>query len=45
MAKFRNIIVHHYDKIDEAIIVAILKKDINDFAKFKEEIVKILKKQ
>jgi uncharacterized protein YutE (UPF0331/DUF86 family) len=44
MAKFRNIIVHHYDKIDEAIIISILKNNLNDFIKYKECIVTILKK-
>ena len=43
MAKFRNIIVHHYDKIDEAIIVSILKNDLNDFGKYKDAVINILK--
>ena len=43
MAKFRNIIVHHYDKIDETIIVSILKKDLKDFDKYKDAIINILK--
>ena len=28
MAKFRNIVVHHYDKVDAEIVVGILKKNI-----------------
>jgi uncharacterized protein YutE (UPF0331/DUF86 family) len=43
MAKFRNIIVHQYDKIDEAIVVGILKKDLNDFVKYKEAVINVLK--
>lgn len=43
MAKFRNIIVHNYDKIDEAIIVGILKNNLDDFNKYKVCIVSILK--
>jgi uncharacterized protein YutE (UPF0331/DUF86 family) len=43
MAKFRNIIVHHYDKVDTEIVVGILRKDLNDFSAFKDAIIKILK--
>ncbi|NCO60278.1 MAG: antitoxin [Deltaproteobacteria bacterium CG_4_8_14_3_um_filter_51_11] len=35
MAKFRNLIVHNYDKIDADIIVGILKKNLPDFDSFK----------
>jgi len=45
MAKFRNIIVHHYDNIDEAIVVGILKKDLKDFIKYKDAIINLLKKE
>ncbi len=40
MARFRNIIVHHYEKIEPEIVVGILKKDLDDFLRFKEEILK-----
>ena len=43
MAKFRNIIVHHYDKVDAGIVAGILKKDLNDFSAYKDAIIKILK--
>jgi uncharacterized protein YutE (UPF0331/DUF86 family) len=43
MAKFRNIIVHHYDKVDREIVIGILKKDLNDFSAYKDAIVNILK--
>ena len=43
MAKFRNIIVHRYDKVGTEIVVGILKKDLNDFSAYKDAIVKILK--
>lgn len=43
VAKFRNIIVHHYDKVDTEIVVGILKKDLNDFLTYKDAIIKILK--
>ncbi|MGA1826406.1 MAG: type VII toxin-antitoxin system HepT family RNase toxin [bacterium] len=43
MAKFRNIIIHHYDKIDEEIVVGILKKHLDNFLLFKEAILTFLK--
>ena len=43
VAKFRNIIVHHYDKVDTEIVAGILKKDLNDFLTYKDAIIKILK--
>lgn len=38
MAKFRNIIVHQYEKIDPAIVVSILHKNLKDFRKYNEAI-------
>ena len=43
MAKFRNIVVHHYDKVDAEIVVGILKKDLNDFMSYKEAIINFIK--
>ena len=43
MAKFRNIIVHHYDKVDTEIVVGILRKDLNDFSAYKDAIINIIK--
>jgi len=45
MAKFRNIVVHHYDKVDAAIVVGILKKDIKDFMDYKDTIIRFLKSE
>jgi len=45
MAKFRNIVVHHYDKIDAEIVVGILKKDLKDFIGYKDTIVAFLKSE
>jgi len=42
MAKFRNVIVHQYEKIDPAIVVSILHKNLADFEKYKKAIVKFL---
>jgi len=43
MAKFRNIVVHHYDKIDAAIVIRILTRNLEDFNHFKNAIVSYLK--
>jgi len=43
MAKFRNIVVHHYDKVDTEIVVGILRKDLKDFVDFRDVIVSFLK--
>ena len=42
MAKFRNLIVHQYEKTDPAIVVSILHKNLNDFEKYKKVIIKSL---
>ncbi len=44
MAKFRNVVVHHYDRIDAAIVITILNKRIGDFMNYKEAILKVLDK-
>ena len=45
MAKFRNIVVHHYDRVDAEIVVGILKKDLSDFTSYKDTIVGFLKSE
>jgi uncharacterized protein YutE (UPF0331/DUF86 family) len=45
MAKFRNIVVHHYDTIDSEIVVGILKRDLDDFMGFEEAIISLLKEE
>ncbi len=42
ISKFRNIIVHHYDRIAPEIVVNILGKDLGDFLAFKNVIIKLL---
>lgn len=44
MAGTRNILVHGYDKVDDALIYGILKKHIDDFDRFISEIRKITPK-
>jgi len=41
MARCRNFIVHHYDKIDAEIIVGILKKNLPDFEAFKIAVLSV----
>lgn len=45
ISKFRNVIVHHYDRVDAEIVVGILKNKITDFSRYKDAIVVFLKKQ
>lgn len=42
MAKFKNIIVHHYENIDASIVVMILRKHLEDFLLFRDAILKQL---
>ena len=42
MAKFRNVIIHQYGKIDPAIVVSILRRNLGDFEKYKKAIIKYL---
>lgn len=44
MAKFRNIVVHNYDKVDAEIVIGILRKRLDDFSCYKDAIVKTIKK-
>jgi len=39
IAKFRNIIVHHYDRVDAEIVIGILHKKLNDFEMFKDTMI------
>ena len=43
MAKFRNIVVHQYEKIDPAIVTTILNKHLDDFSRFSSSIINYLK--
>ena len=40
MASFRNMLVHHYEKIDEQLVFGIFKKHLGDFDRFIEYIKK-----
>jgi uncharacterized protein YutE (UPF0331/DUF86 family) len=45
MAKFRNVVVHHYDSIDAEIVIEILKRDLGDFAGFQAAIISLLEQE
>lgn len=45
MAKFRNIIVHQYEKVDPEIVIGILQNNIEDFERFIKEITTYLKSE
>ena len=42
MAKFRNVVVNHYDKVDAEIVVAILRKNLDDFIRYRDAIIRFL---
>lgn len=42
MAKFRNIIVHDYARIEPEVVVGILQKNVEDFKMFSREIIQHL---
>ena len=44
MKSFRNILVHRYGKIDDAIVFQIVTDNSHDFNQFIEQITKIVKK-
>lgn len=43
MAKFRNILVHNYEKVDPEIVISILRNNLNDFVLYRDAIINILK--
>ena len=45
ISKFRNVIVHHYDRVDAEIVVGILRNRLDDFAGYIEAVVAFLKNQ
>ena len=42
MAKFRNVVIHQYEKIDPGIVVGILHKNLTDFERYKKAILRYL---
>lgn len=44
IANFRNIVVHHYDKVDAEIVTAFLKNDLADFVSYKKALIQFIEK-
>lgn len=44
MAKFRNVVVHSYDKVDAALVVHLLKQRLGDFDAFRAQIMEWLRR-
>ena len=42
MAKFRNIVVHHYDKVDAEIVISIMKNNLPDFIGYKAAVIGLI---
>ena len=41
MAKFRNIVVHQYEKVDTEIVIMILRKHLDDFLVFRDAVLQM----
>ncbi|MFC1590893.1 DUF86 domain-containing protein [Thermodesulfobacteriota bacterium] len=41
MARFRNLVVHHYDKTDPAIVINILRNSLKDFKEFEKTVISL----
>ena len=39
MIKFRNFIVHDYDKVDDSIVYSVITRHLNDIRSFRDEII------
>ena len=44
MAKFRNILVHDYARVDPGIVIGILRNDINDLKRFARKVIECVDK-
>lgn len=44
ISKFRNVVVHHYDRVDAEIVVGILRNRIDDFNNYNDAVINWLKK-
>lgn len=45
MARFRNLLVHSYGKVDNARVLEFVKTELNDITRFMERILKHVEKQ
>lgn len=44
MARFRNILVHHYNKLDASTMVTLLREQLEDFIRYKDSILRTLER-
>jgi len=44
MASFRNILVHHYEKVENEVVFGIFKNKLGDFDLFRKYILEYLRK-
>jgi len=44
MASFRNILVHHYEKVEDEVVFSIFKNKLGDFFLFKKSILEYINK-
>ncbi len=45
MASFRNLLVHYYERVDDAVVFGLFKKNLSDFEVFTERIVGFLDRE
>lgn len=45
MVQFRNFIVHNYDRIDNAILVTMVNRNLGDFEQFRDEVLEYANQQ
>lgn len=41
-AKFGNVVDHHYDCVDAAIVIAILRKHLDEFLHFRDAVLRLI---
>ena len=44
MASFRNMLVHHYEKVEDEVVFGIFKNKLGDFDLFRKYILEYLRK-
>jgi len=44
MASFRNLIVHYYERVDDAVVFGVFRKNLADFETYCDQIVEHLKR-
>jgi len=42
MAKFRNVVVHQYERVDTAVVIMILRNHLDDFLVFRDAVLKMI---